>query len=151
MCIRDSTYTSSAGAAAQIRAIYAYDTKGLGWSDIAYNFLVDKFGNIYEGRAGGVTRAVIGAHTAGFNYQSFAVAALGCFDTTCSGGGLHPPAAMVTSIARVMAWKLGLFWRDPTSTGTLTSSGITGTNLHHPAGQLVTTPTISGHRDVDAT
>lgn len=148
--VSSNSYTSTAGAAAQIRAIYAYDTKGLGWSDIAYNFLVDKFGTIYEGRAGGITLPVIGAHTAGFNNQSFAVAALGCFDTTCSGG-LHPPAAMTTSIARVMAWKLGLFYREPQSTAVLTSSGITGTNLHHPAGQLVTTPTISGHRDVDAT
>lgn len=149
--VSGNSYTSTAGAAAQIRAIYAYDTNGLGWSDIAYNFLVDRFGTIYEGRAGGVARAVIGAHTAGFNNQSFAVAALGCFDTTCSGGGLHPPAAMTTSIARVMAWKLGLNYRDPGGTGTLVSSGIGGTNLHHPAGQLVTTPTISGHRDVDAT
>jgi N-acetylmuramoyl-L-alanine amidase len=149
--VSSNAYTSAAGAAAQIRAIYAYDTKGLGWSDIAYNFLVDKFGDVFEGRAGGVSLAVIGSHTAGFNYESFAVAALGCFDTTCSGGGLRPPAAMVTSIARVMAWKLGLFYRDPTGTGTLTSSGIGGTNLHHPIGQLVTTPTISGHRDVDAT
>ena len=140
-----------AGAAAQIRAIYAYDTNGLDWSDIAYNFLVDKFGTVYEGRAGGISKAVIGAHTAGFNRQSFAIAALGCFDTTCSGGGLHPSAALTGSIARVMAWKLGLNWRDPGGTGTLTSSGITGTNLHHPAGQQVTTPTISGHRDVDAT
>jgi N-acetylmuramoyl-L-alanine amidase len=149
--VSQNTYTSAAGAAQQIRAIYAYDTNGLGWSDIAYNFLVDKFGNIYEGRAGGITLAVIGAHTAGFNYESFAVAALGCFDTTCSGGGLQPPAAMTTSIAKVLAWKLGLFYRDPQSSAVLTSSGITGTNLHHPAGQLVTTPTISGHRDVDAT
>ena len=148
--VSSNAYTGTAGAAAQIRAIYAYDTKGLGWSDIAYNFLVDKYGTIYEGRAGGITLPVIGAHTAGFNNQSFAVAALGCFDTTCSGG-LQPPAAMTTSIARVMAWKLGLSYREPQSNAVLTSSGITGTNLHHPAGQLVSTPTISGHRDVDAT
>ena len=148
--VSSNAYTGTAGAAAQIRAIYAYDTKGLGWSDIAYNFLVDKYGTLYEGRAGGITLPVIGAHTAGFNNQSFAVAALGCFDTTCSGG-LRPAAAMTTSIARVMAWKLGLSYREPQSNAVLTSSGITGTNLHHPAGQLVTTPTISGHRDVDAT
>jgi|GEM_PF-841716 len=146
-----NSYSDVAGAAAQIRAIYAYDTNGLGWSDIAYNFMVDKFGTIYEGRAGGVTLAVIGAHTAGFNLESFAVGALGCFDTTCTGGGLRPPAAMVTSIARVMAWKLGLFYRDPTGTGTLISSGLGASNIYHPAGQAVTTPTISGHRDVNAT
>ena len=146
-----NSYSDVAGAAAQIRAIYAYDTNGLGWSDIAYNFLVDKFGNTYEGRAGGETLAVIGAHTAGFNRESFAVAALGCFDTTCSGGGLRPPAAMVTSISRVMAWKLGLFYRDPNGRGTLVSAGLGESNINYPAGTLVTTPTISGHRDVNAT
>jgi len=145
-----NAYSDVAGAAAQIRAIYAYDTNGLGWSDIAYNYLVDKFGNIYEGRAGGVTLAVIGAHTAGFNRESFAVAALGCFDTTCSGA-ISPPPAMVTSIARVMAWKLGLFYRDPNGTGTLTSAGLGESNIYYPAGTQVTTPTISGHRDVNAT
>ncbi len=149
--VSQNTYTNTAGAAAQIRAIYAYHTNGLGWSDIGYNFLVDRFGTIYEGRAGGITQAVIGAHTAGFNYDSFAVAALGCFDTTCSGGGLHPPAAMVTSIARVMAWKLGLFYRDPSGTGTLISSGLGASNINYPAGTVVTVPTISGHRTVNAT
>jgi N-acetylmuramoyl-L-alanine amidase len=147
-----NAYTNAAGAAQQIRAIYAYDTEGLGWSDIAYNFLVDKFGNIYEGRAGGVSLPVISASTAGFNYESFAVSALGCFDTTCGGSGSSAPSsAMLSSIARVVAWKLGLNYLDPMGSSVLVSSGTSGTNLNHPAGQHVTTPTVSGHRDVDAT
>ena len=55
-----NTYTQDT-AAAQIRGIYAYDTKTLGWADIAYNFLVDKWERIYEGRAGSITKAVRGA------------------------------------------------------------------------------------------
>jgi hypothetical protein len=145
-----NSYTSTAQAAAQIRAIYAYDTNGLHWSDIAYNFLVDKWGNVYEGRAGGVDKPVIGAHTAGFNDESFAVAALGCYDTTCSGSAA-PSAALLNGLAKTLAWKLGLSYRDPSGHSVLVSSGITGTNTSHPAGELVTTPTISGHRDVDST
>ena len=71
-----SSYTR-AQAAAQIRAIYAYHTKSLGHSDIDYNFVVDRFGRLYEGRAGGITRAVLGGHTAGFNEHTFAVVAAG--------------------------------------------------------------------------
>ncbi len=54
-------------AAAQVRGIYAYDTQGLGWADIAYNFLVDKWGRVYEGRAGSITEPVRGAHSMGFS------------------------------------------------------------------------------------
>ena len=50
-----------------LRSIYAYHTQSLGWSDVGYNFLVDKFGRIWEGRAGGVDRPVVGAHTLGYN------------------------------------------------------------------------------------
>jgi uncharacterized protein with LGFP repeats len=63
-----STNSYSEGtAAAQIRSVYAYHTASLGWNDIGYNFLVDRYGRIYEGRAGGVDRAVQGAHAGGFN------------------------------------------------------------------------------------
>lgn len=151
--VTSNTY-SPAQAAAQVRAIYAYDTNGLGWSDIAYNFLVDRFGRIYEGRAGGITKAVIAAHTAGFNQETVGVSALGCFDSSCSsklGGPISPPAAMVDSIAAVLGWKLGLFYRDPTGTAVLTSSGTGGTNDQYPKGTQVTTDVVSGHRDHNAT
>ena len=53
-----------------IRGMYRYHTQTLGWSDIGYNFLVDRFGRIWEGRYGGAGRAVRGAHTLGFNHAS---------------------------------------------------------------------------------
>ena len=63
-----------------LRGIYAYHTQSRGWRDIGYNFLVDRFGRIWEGRYGGVTRAVVGAHTLGYNEYSFALSAIGNFD-----------------------------------------------------------------------
>nr|WP_238338142.1 FG-GAP-like repeat-containing protein [Pedococcus badiiscoriae] len=130
-------------AAAQIRGIYAYDTKGLGWSDIAYNFLVDKFGRVYEGRAGSITQAVRGAHAMGFNTDTMGISALGNYQTTT------PPAVMVDSIAKVAGWKLSQYGVDPLGTTQLTSAGGTGTKF--AAGVVATLPTINAHQNTSYT
>ncbi|WP_407341782.1 N-acetylmuramoyl-L-alanine amidase [Pengzhenrongella phosphoraccumulans] len=62
-----NSYSSVAEAMQQIRNDAAYHISGRGWCDIGYNFIVDKWGNIYEGRANSMTQAVIGVHTGGFN------------------------------------------------------------------------------------
>lgn len=132
-----------ADAAQDIRSIYAYYTGSVGYADIPYNFFVDMAGRIYEGRAGGVEKAVLGAHTGGFNTDTFAVAALGNMETA------RPSSAMVTSIGQVMAWKLGLFHRSPLGSTVLTSVG--GGTSRYPAGVKVSVPNLAGHRDVGAT
>ncbi|HEX2892931.1 MAG TPA: FG-GAP-like repeat-containing protein [Marmoricola sp.] len=88
---------------ALIRGIYAYHTQTRGWSDIGYNFLVDRFGRIWEGRYGGVDRPVVGAHTLGYNEVSFAMSAIGNYDIA------KPPAAVVHAYASLFAWKLSLY------------------------------------------
>ena len=75
-----NSYTKDQAAAA-VRSIYAYDTNSLGWSDIAYNVLVDKYGQVFEGRAGGLDKDVRSGATGGFNAESWAVSALGNYDT----------------------------------------------------------------------
>ncbi|MGW1030053.1 peptidoglycan recognition protein family protein [Streptomyces sp. NPDC002577] len=120
-----------------IRSIYRYHVKSNGWRDIGYNFLVDKCGNIYEGRAGGVDKPVMGAHTLGFNTNSMGIAVLGTFTRS------KPPAAAVTAVARLTAWKLGLFGADPRSTTVLTSGG----SNKYKKGRKVRFRVISGHRD----
>ncbi|MGY2873983.1 hypothetical protein ACVW00_001173 [Marmoricola sp. URHA0025 HA25] len=87
---------------ALLRGIYAYHTQTRGWSDIGYNFLVDRFGRIWEGRYGGVDRPVVGAHTLGYNEYSFAMSAIGNFDV------VQPPQVMLDAYASLFAWKLSL-------------------------------------------
>ncbi len=132
-----------ADAARDIRSIYAYYTGSMGYRDIPYNFFVDQAGRIYEGRYGGVDKPVTGAHTGGFNTDTFAVAALGNMDIA------SPTAAMTDSIARILAYKLDLTHRDPHGSAVLTSVGG-GTSRYGP-GVKVVVPTIAGHRDVGAT
>jgi len=92
-----------------LRSIYAYHTASRGWSDIGYNFLVDKFGRIWEGRYGGVDRPVVGAHTLNYNEYSFAMSAIGNFETA------QPPAAMLQAYGVLFAWKLSLHGVDAAS------------------------------------
>ncbi|MGW6540613.1 peptidoglycan recognition protein family protein [Streptomyces sp. NPDC055011] len=130
-----------AQAPSVLRSIYRYHVKSSGWRDFGYNFAVDKCGNIYEGRAGGVAKPVLGAHTLGFNTNSMGVAVLGTFTSTT------PPAAVVTAVARLTAWKLGLHAINPKGTVTLVSGGG---NLY-AKGKQVRFNAIAGHRDGFAT
>ncbi|MDX6360724.1 MAG: hypothetical protein QOH37_3778 [Nocardioidaceae bacterium] len=116
---------------ALMRSIYAYHVQSRGWSDIGYNYLIDRFGRIWEGRYGGVDRAVVGAHTLGFNDDSFAASAIGNYQIT------QPSEAMIQAYATLFAWKLSLH-------------GVTASSTH----QYVTSryfQAINGHRDAAAT
>jgi hypothetical protein len=85
---------------ALIRGIYAYHSQSRGWGDIGYNFLVDKYGRIWEGRAGGIDRGIVGAHATGVNSQRFGVSVMGNFDTA------QVSWAAVDAVSAVIAWKL---------------------------------------------
>lgn len=112
-----------------IRSIYNYHVKTRGWSDIGYNFLVDKYGRIWEGRAGGVDRPVVGAHTSGYNQYSFAMSAIGNFETA------QPTSAMITAYAQVFAWKLSLHGVSASSTSQrVGSKSFRAINGHRDAG-----------------
>ncbi len=120
-----------------IRAIYRYHVRSEGWRDIGYNFLVDKCGRIYEGRAGGVERAVVGAHTLGFNTGTTGIGVIGEF--THQG----PPRAALHAIERLAAWKLSLDGVDADSTTTLVSGG----SNKYRKGVRIRFHVIAGHRD----
>ncbi|MFI5572033.1 peptidoglycan recognition protein [Streptomyces sp. NPDC051740] len=120
-----------------IRGFYRYHVRSLGWRDIGYNFLVDKCGRIYEGRAGGVAKPVKGAHTMGFNTDTTGIAVIGSY------GSKKPSSSAVKAVARITAWKLGLHGMNPRAKTYLKSAGG---NLYRK-GKKVRLNVISGHRD----
>jgi len=130
-----------AEAAAIVKAIQLYHVQGNGWNDIGYNFLVDRYGTVYEGRFGGVDRNVVGAHAQGFNTGSVGVALLGTFGSTA------PSRAAQDAIARLLAWRLDLAHVDPTGLLTIISGG----SERYAAGIPVPLRAVSGHRDTGFT
>lgn len=113
-----------------IRGIYAYHAQTRGWGDIGYNFLVDRFGRAWEGRAGGITSQTIGAHATGFNSVTTGVSMIGTFTS------VDPPPAQLDTVTRLVAWKLTIHKVRPSDTMV-----VNGQRL----------PTIIGHRDVAST
>ncbi|MGK2904274.1 MAG: N-acetylmuramoyl-L-alanine amidase [Mycobacterium sp.] len=130
-------------SAAIVRSIYEYHARTLGWCDIAYNAMVDRYGQVFEGRAGGMSRAVQGAHTGGFNSDTWGVAMLGDFNA-------EPPTPIqLRTTGRLLGWRLALDRVDPRGTVALTSAG--GSFTLFPRGATPTLPTIYTHRDVGNT
>ena len=138
--VNGNTYSRSQ-APALVRGIYYYHTRVNGWNDIGYNFLIDRFGTIYEGRYGGVAKAVIGAQVLGFNSMSTGVAIIGTFDTVA------PSKAALSSLEHLLAWKLDLSHLNPLGT----ARALCQTTQKYRAGQWVSLPVISGHRQVNYT
>jgi hypothetical protein len=126
-----------------VLAICRYHRNTNGWNDIGYNFLVDRFGTIYEGRAGGIEAAVIGAQAEGFNSYSTGIANIGTFED----GGQSDAA--LEAMARLIRWKLPLHGYPTSGEAVMVSAGG-GTN-RYPSGTSVRVPRILGHRDTNST
>jgi hypothetical protein len=133
-----NTYTE-ADVPAMIRGMYAYHVKTLGWDDIGYNFLIDRFGRTWEGRYGGTDQAVVGAQTLGYNAVSTGVAAIGNFEIDPTALPAVPPA-VIDAFSRLLAWKFSL--AGIPATGNSPVLGLDG---------LTPLQRISGHKDAYAT
>jgi hypothetical protein len=138
--VNSNTY-SAESVPAMLRSIQAFHMDVRGWDDIGYNVVVDRFGTIWEARAGGFDRAVVGGHVAGFNTGSVGVSVLGTFDSSA------PSAAALEGVARVIAWKFAQRNIDPLGSTVLVSRG----GDIHPPGEQVPMANISGHRDLGQT
>jgi hypothetical protein len=127
-----------------VLGICRFHVFGNGWNDIGYNALVDRYGTLYEGRAGGLKRPVVGAQAQGFNSQTTSIASIG--DHTSEA----PTPQAQRSIIRFLAWKMGVNRATPaTASVQLTSAG--GSESRYPAGTVVTVPRVLGHTTLGLT
>lgn len=113
-----------------VRGIYAYHTQGQNWCDIGYNALIDRFGNVYEGRRGGLRKPVRGAHSGDYNTGTVGVSMIGNFDVA------RTPKKMRSALVRFIGWRLGTSYK-PVRGGV----SVAGARFNR----------IAGHRDAMAT
>jgi hypothetical protein len=113
-----------------VRGIYAYHTQSRGWCDIGYNFLVDRYGTVYEGRAGGIRKPVRGAHAGDYNVNSTGISLMGEFTSTT------PTKAMRRALIKLVTWRLGVAYH-----GGYGQAWLNGARFKR----------ISGHRDAMST
>ena len=90
-----------------VRGIQSYHMDANGYCDIAYNFLIDKYGQIFEGRDGGIDKPVIGGHAGGFNTGSVGVALIGDYST------VKPTDAQWQALVHLLRWRLSVGGVDP--------------------------------------
>jgi N-acetylmuramoyl-L-alanine amidase len=128
-----------------LRSIFAYHRYVRGYFDIAYNFAVDAFGRIWEGRAGGIDQAVIGAHAGGYNTESTGMVVLGSFSTA------PPPPAAINALTRLLGWKLSLHGVPALGRVPVLVSADGAPYTAYAPGSHVSLPRIAGHRDGDQT
>jgi hypothetical protein len=134
---------TAAEAPGIVLGICRYHRNANGWNDIGYNALVDRFGTLYAGRAGGLKKAIVGAHAQGFNAQTTSISSIGDHTETAI-----TPAAKA-SIVNFLAWKLALHGLNAVGKTTLISAG--GDLSRYPAGRKVRLNKVIGHRDVGLT
>ena len=115
-----------------VRATQSYHVKSRNWCDIGYNFLVDKYGQIFQGRKGDMLKAVRGAHAGNFdvNSETIGVSMMGEFSSA------GPTSAMQASVTRIIGWRFATNYLP--AKGTYTLGGLT---LNR----------IAGHRNVVGT
>lgn len=145
-------------AAKLVRSVYAYHTKSMKWPDIGYQFLVDRFGTLYEGRYGAIDTLPIGAQAGGYNTTTIGISAIGNFENADNlpvgkpnGKVDAPSAAMLESIAQLLAWKAYEHGLDPRGTALLHTGTSTKSGVRAKPGATITVNVIQGHRDTNIT
>ena len=130
---------------AMLRSIFLFHREVNGWHDIGYNFAIDRFGRVWEARAGGIDEPIAGAQAGGYNFVSTGIAVLGSY----SGVRISAPARR--SLQRLLAWKLSLHGTPPTGRVVVRVSPAGARYSRFPARARVSLPRIAGHRDADST
>ena len=136
---------SASAVPAMLRSIFAFHRYTHGWNDIGYNFVIDRFGRIFEARAGGIDESVMGAQAGGYNAYSTGIAILGTY-----GSQRISPAA-VTALEHLLAWKLSLHGAPVEGHVTVRVTREGAVYSRFPANTPVYLPRVAGHRDADST
>jgi hypothetical protein len=136
---------AAAEVPAMVRAIYIFHRDVNGWNDIGYNFVLDRFGRIFEARAGGIDEPVAGAQAGGYNFLSTGVAVLGDFQEAPIS------QAAKQALVRLLAWKLSLHGVPVQGQVVVRVDPAGAVYSRFPAGAKVSLPRIAGHRDADST
>jgi len=126
-----------------LRSWFELHTTTRSWNDIAYNFVIDATGGVWEARQGSLDGPVAGDATGGNQGFTQLVCLIGDFNATV------PTKEAMASLTLVLAW-LADRYDVPTTPGAEVTFTSRGSN-RWPAGQEVTTPTICGHRDMSET
>ncbi|WRS30241.1 N-acetylmuramoyl-L-alanine amidase [Actinomycetaceae bacterium MB13-C1-2] len=117
----------------QLRNVYQWQAVSRGWGDIGYNLVVDKYGGVWEGRYGGLTKGIQGAHALGANYDTFGITVLGSYTDSA------PPVVARQAMSKAIAWKLNLH-------GVKSATEKVKVQAQWAGGATV--PRVSAHRDV---
>jgi hypothetical protein len=126
-----------------VLSVCRYHRNSNGWNDVGYNALVDKYGVLYEGRAGGLDQAVVGAQAQGFNDETAGIASIG--DHT----SVEATPETLSALASYLRWKLSVHGQPLSGPVRMRSSG--GSATKYPAGRSVTLERVIGHRDTGRT
>ena len=126
-----------------VLGICRYHRNANGWNDIGYQALIDRFGTVYVGRAGGIRKAVIGAQAQGFNAQTTAVASIGTHTK------LPLSTVAYNSFVDYLAWRLTAAGIGASGKTTLISAG--GELSRYPKGRRVKLNRVFGHGTVGLT
>jgi N-acetylmuramoyl-L-alanine amidase len=130
---------------AMLLSIFDYHRFVRGFFDIAYNFIVDAYGRVWEARAGGIDKPVVGAQAGGYNQESTGVAVLGTFMAVV------PPPAAIAALERLLAWKLSLHGLRARGRVTVVVAAYDAFYTPFPPLAHVSLPRVAGHRDGDST
>jgi len=108
--------TSLGTSQANMRTLQNYCMDSLGYTDIMYNFCVDKLGNIFEARSGSMTGIPNSAHD-GVNSGSFGYTLMGYF---------HPPYNHVPTTQMMNSYYNVIAWRQPSAWSPYGAGGYAG-------------------------
>ena len=128
-----STFTGITSVVSYIQDVYGSHARK--WGDIGYNFLIDSYGNIYEGRSWG--EGVIGAHAIRNNTPTIGIALIWNFEL------ILPTTSQINSLTALLTSLTKKYTINPLKMVDY-HKGIS----EYPYIETSSHPSIAGHKDM---